>query len=91
MTEKQEHSFIAMMLKAQKALQHVPEDGVNPHFSSKYATLEATWDYVKPVFNNHGILIQQVSHQRDDGVGVETIFHGWGAVSYTHLTLQTKA
>ena len=78
MTEKQEHSFIAMMLKAQRALQHVPEDGANPHFGSKYATLEATWDYVKPIFNEHGILIQKVSHQRDDGVAVETIFYGWG-------------
>jgi hypothetical protein len=73
------NEFMNALLEAQKELMHVPETGTNPHFGSSYATLEGTWEYVKPAFNGRGIYIQQVAHPRDDGVAVETVFHGYGS------------
>lgn len=70
--------LIANLLDAQWVMGHAHATGKNDHFKSKYVPFEELMDYVKPILNNRGIFIQQVSHEVDGGVCVETILHGHG-------------
>lgn len=47
------------LLAAQMELTGVVKNAKNPYFKSDYADLKAVMDTVKPVFNSHGILVQQ--------------------------------
>lgn len=51
--------LFAAIAKAQAELGKAKEDGKNPHFRSKYATLESVRDVVVPVFAKHGLSITQ--------------------------------
>lgn len=44
---------------AQGQLRGVGKDGTNPHFKSKYATLENVTDTIRPVLQNAGIVFMQ--------------------------------
>ena len=52
---------------------------MNPHFKSKYASLESVIKAVKPSLVKNGILYRQVSKYTENGICIETIFHGHGA------------
>jgi hypothetical protein len=71
-------SLIIALVKAQQEINHVVQDGNNPFFKSDYATLKEVIDSVKKPLNDNGILLQQVSHDCDNGVCVETVFYGHG-------------
>ena len=71
-------SLIIALVKAQQEINHVVQDGNNPFFKSDYATLKEVIDSVKKPLNDNGILLQQVSHDCDNGVCVETLFYGHG-------------
>lgn len=71
--------LIKNLTKAQKAMSHASASATNPHFKSKYVPYEALMDYVKDFLNDNGIYIQQVSHEAEGGVCVETVLHGHGA------------
>ena len=45
------------LLEAQKVITHATKDATNPHFKSKYATLESVIDAVKKPLNDVGIYI----------------------------------
>ncbi len=47
------------LLKAQGQLRGVGKDGANPHFKSRYATLENVTDTIRPVLQNCGIVFMQ--------------------------------
>jgi len=47
------------LLKAQKAMKAVARDAANPFFNSRYASLEAVLDAVKPALNEQGIVLLQ--------------------------------
>jgi len=67
--------IIPALIEAQKEAKHAAATGSNPVFkNSKYVPLEVLIDYVHPIFNKHGIWIQQHSHVMDEGICVETIF-----------------
>jgi hypothetical protein len=70
--------LIKNLTAAQSEMSHAAATGNNPHFKSKYVPYEVLMDYVKPVLNNHGIYVQQVSHETEGGVCVETVLHGHG-------------
>tara|TARA_B100000965_G_scaffold315218_1_gene275423 strand:- start:3060 stop:3767 length:708 start_codon:yes stop_codon:yes gene_type:complete len=76
MMEEATKSLIGALLKAQSEITHAVDDGENPVFKSAFATLEGVIDAVKPVLNANGIYYQQVSHDCDNGISVETIFYG---------------
>ena len=71
-------TLINALIRAQKRIDHTTKDAKNPFFKSGYATLQNVFDTVKPALNEEGIYIQQVSHEREGGVCIETIFMGHG-------------
>tara|TARA_Y100000114_G_C11753250_1_gene325525 strand:+ start:1367 stop:2140 length:774 start_codon:yes stop_codon:yes gene_type:complete len=73
--------IIPALIEAQKEAKHAAATGRNPMYKdSKFVPLEVLIDYVHPIFNKHGIWIQQHSHVMDEGICVETIFwHESGA------------
>lgn len=71
-------TLINALIRAQKRIDHTTKDAKNPFFGSGYATLQNVLDTVKPALNEEGIYIQQVSHEREGGVCIETIFMGHG-------------
>ena len=71
-------NLINALIKAQQEIDHVVQDGNNPFFKSDYATLKEVIDSVKKPLNDNGILLQQESHNCDNGACVETIFYGHG-------------
>ena len=62
------NELFAALAKAQADLGKAKEDGRNPHFRSKYATLESVRDVVMPAFTRHGLSITQ--HPGLDGENV---------------------
>jgi hypothetical protein len=50
-------NIYSAVLKAQKEITHAVKDAKNPHFKSKYATLESVIDAVKKPLNDNGILV----------------------------------
>jgi len=56
-----EHSTIARIIfEIQQEVPFIGKDSTNPHFKSKYASLEDIWSTLRPVFLKHGILVSQV-------------------------------
>lgn len=47
------------MLEVQKKLDHAAKDAKNPHLKNKYASLGSVLDTVKPVLNEHGLVLTQ--------------------------------
>lgn len=83
MTDKQssdQGTLIGALLKAQKEAGHAHAAATNPAFKSRYVPLEDLIDYVNPIFNRHGIWIQQKSHLQEGGICIETIFQGHGGL-----------
>lgn len=68
-------------VKAQKEFAPALKCATNPHFKSKYADLAACVEAVMDALNNNGLALMQFSHERPDGVAVETrLFHESGEV-----------
>jgi hypothetical protein len=49
-----------------------PKDGNNPHFKSKYATLQSIAETAKPILKKHGLAICQTFETACDGVSIIT-------------------
>ena len=61
-TSEQLDQIAPALVKAQSLMSHANQDGKNPHFKSKYATLHSVIDTVKQHLNSNGIaIIQPVS------------------------------
>jgi hypothetical protein len=74
MTDK----LIDALVKAQQEINHVVQDASNPFFKSDFACLKQVFDTVKKPYNDNGIYIQQIAHESEAGVAVETVFYGHG-------------
>jgi len=61
------------LVAAQADMTNPPLDGVNPHFKSKFTTLAAMIDHVRPVFAKHGLAVIQHPVSDAGEVGVETM------------------
>ena len=70
--------LINQLIKAYSEITSAEFDKINPHFNSKYASLESVIKAVKPSLLKHGILYRQVSKYTENGICIETIFHGHG-------------
>lgn len=72
-------NIITALIRAQKDIQNAWMDSKNPHFNSKYASLESVLSAVKPIANDNGIAISQPMGRDEHGSFVETIlFHESG-------------
>ena len=56
----------AAMLKAQAKIETVRKNGENPHFKSKYATLDEVWETVRKAVNEAGLIVF-CTIQKQDG------------------------
>jgi hypothetical protein len=61
-------------LKAQKEFSPALKTATNPHFKSKYVSLDGCIESVIDALNNNGISLIQKNHDCDNGVKVETVF-----------------
>ena len=72
------NKLVGALIKAYGEITSAEFDKVNPHFKSKYASLESVIKAVKPHLLKYGILYRQVSKYTENGICIETIFHGHG-------------
>lgn len=59
----------AALVKAQAEIKAVPKESVNPHFKSRFASLDAITDAVKPVLSKHGLSVIQGTVPTTDETG----------------------
>lgn len=62
MNKEQTDGAVALskaLLEIQKKLQAVTKDKKNPFFKSNYADLNAHLDVIKPLLNEHGLVLEQ--------------------------------
>ena len=75
------------LAKAQGEMRAAAYDRINPHFKSRYATLASVIDAVREPLTKNGIaFVQKVSHT-ERGVGVETVFLGYGCEIATGMVV----
>ena len=67
-------SIATALVAAQKDFAPAIKTATNPHYRSKYVTLDGCIDAVIDALNSHGIFLHQATHHDEHGVAVETIF-----------------
>lgn len=65
-SEKTDLIFKAIF-EIQQECPFIGKDSVNPHFKSKYASLEDIWSSLRPLFKRHGIMVSQVPGEVANG------------------------
>lgn len=71
------------LVEAQKKIQAAHKDGKNPHYKSKYATLEGVWEACREALNAHGLAVTQTIRARESGVFLRTrLLHTSGQSIY---------
>ncbi len=59
--------------KAQGEIEGAVKGKLNPHFKSKYAGLDSTWDACRKPLSKHGLSVVQMPFDTDGKIGVETM------------------
>lgn len=78
---KIETSLLGIISAGLSSVEAAKKTSANPHFKSKYADLGSVLDAIRPIAE-HGLWFRQVSHERDNGVAVETLYvHEKGELS----------
>jgi len=73
-----EHKNLAAALAAAQAeMEHAALDSYSDYYKSKYSSLTAVINAVKPLAK-HGIAFIQHSRPVEKAVGIETVFYGYG-------------
>ena len=62
------------LLKAQREFAPALKTATNPHFRSKYVSLDGCIEAVIDALNNNGIFMTQRTHESDTGIKIETLF-----------------
>jgi len=72
-------------------LRNVPKDKVNPHFKSRFTSLDAILDATRPVLAKHGLALSQEPVFEDGMAGVITrIIHTGGETRESKLLLPLR-
>jgi hypothetical protein len=72
-TSEQLDQLAPALLKAQAELAPVKQDGYNPQLQTKYASLDAIQDFVRPILMQHGLIIVQGDAPAPEGsIGIAT-------------------
>lgn len=80
----------AALVAAQADLGNVAKDRANPHFKSRYATLEAVTDATRGALAAHGLALVQMPVNVDGGIGVTTMLvHTSGAALTSTVSTTT--
>ena len=72
MTSEATDIIDAALAKAQAEIENPTKDATNPHFRSKYATLDAGLNIVRTVLSKHGISITQPTRVEDGILMLDT-------------------
>jgi hypothetical protein len=84
----------AALVSAIAELRSVTKDKVNPHFKSKFASLDAITELARPILAKHGLAITQMpeydSNSQTAGV-VTRVIHSSGESSESKLLLPVKS
>lgn len=67
------NELFAAVAKAQGEIKDPPFDMINPHFKSKFASLNAGLAEIRPIFSKHGLSITQWPSMNEKGHCVVTI------------------
>tara|TARA_R100000773_G_C4215968_1_gene114714 strand:- start:866 stop:1456 length:591 start_codon:yes stop_codon:yes gene_type:complete len=73
-----EQNLVSAFVKAQSEMKHAALDSFNPHYKSRFASLQSVIDAAKPALNANGIAFIQKSIPTENGIGVETVLYGYG-------------
>ena len=71
--EKSMKTIATAFVKAQKEFAPALKTSTNPHFRSKYVSLDGCIEAVLDALNNNGIALIQSTHDCENGVKIETI------------------
>ena len=72
-------------------MRNIAKDKVNPHFRSKFTSLDSILETVRPIMAKHGLAITQLPEFRDGLAGVTTrIIHKSGESTESTLLLPLK-
>lgn len=72
---------LAQLVKAQEEIKHAKNDATNPHYNSKYASLESVLDACKPIWTKHGLAVTQ-GCSPDGKLLITSIHHGDSGQTY---------
>jgi hypothetical protein len=59
--------------KAQGEIEGAKKGSLNPHFKSKYADLDSTWDACRKSLSKYGLAVVQMPFDNEGKIGVETM------------------
>lgn len=65
--------LLSALSKAQGEFKVIPFDKVNPHFKSKYASLSATIEMIRPILAKHGLSYMQFISTNENSYFVDTV------------------
>jgi hypothetical protein len=80
--------LIKALIAAKGEFQAIPKDKVNPHYKSKYSTLDAVLGAVEPALAKHGLVL---THQADGEKFTTILYHESGQSLSTSLPLPSFA
>jgi len=85
-------NIVSLLIKARKDIQPPAKTGTNPHFRSRYVTLEGCIEAVTQPLANHGFFLSQQVFTNEHGSFVDTILMHeddptWEMVSHVPLVL----
>jgi hypothetical protein len=80
--------LIKALVAAKAEFQAIPKDRVNPHYKSKYSTLDAVLGAVEPALCKHGLIL---THQAKGDEFITTLYHDSGQSLSTSLPLPSFA
>lgn len=66
-------SLASALVKAQGEITPVAKDGANPHFKSKYSTLDNIIEATKPILTKHGLTVLQMAGGDGENIVMRTI------------------
>ena len=85
-------NVISKLIKAREAIQPPAKTGTNPHFRSRYVTLEGVIEAVTKPLADHGFFLSQQVYSGENGSCVSTILmheddETWRMTSHVPLVL----
>jgi hypothetical protein len=80
--------LIKALVAAKAEFQAIPKDRINPHYKSKYSTLDAVLGAVEPALCKHGLIL---THQAKGDEFITTLYHDSGQSLSTSLPLPSFA
>lgn len=67
------NELAAALAKAQAEMKGALKDSTNPHFNSRYAGLDSTWEACRPALTAHGLSVVQAPSASGSSVGLTTL------------------